>query len=77
LFLVAFDEHGGNYDHVAPPRTEPPDPAALPGQMGFRFDRLGARIPILAVSACIDPQTVITGAYRNTSLIATLARPAP
>ena len=72
LFLVAFDEHGGNYDHVPPPRVDPPDPAAPPGQMGFRFDRAGIRIPTLAVSAWIDPRTVITGAYRNTSLIATL-----
>ncbi len=72
LFLVSFDEHGGNYDHVVPPRADPPDPAAPPGQMGFRFDRAGIRIPTLAVSAYIDPQTVITSAYRNTSLIATL-----
>jgi phospholipase C len=72
LLLVAFDEHGGNYDHVAPPRVDPPDPAAPPGQLGFRFDRAGIRIPTLAVSAYIDPHTVITGAYRNTSLIATL-----
>jgi phospholipase C len=40
--------------------------------MGFRFDRAGIRIPTLAVSAYIDPQTVITDPYRNTSLIATL-----
>jgi phospholipase C len=40
--------------------------------MGFRFDRAGVRIPTLAVSAYIDPQTVITSGYRNTSLIATL-----
>ena len=33
LFLVAFDEHGGNYDHVPPPRVPPPDPAAPAGQM--------------------------------------------
>jgi phospholipase C len=72
LFLVAFDEHGGNNDHVAPPRVDPPDPAAPPGQMGFRFDRAGVRIPTLAISAYIDPQTVITSGYRNTSLIATL-----
>jgi phospholipase C len=72
LFLVAFDEHGGNYDHVVPPRADRPDPAAPAGQMGFRFDRAGIRIPTLAVSAWTDPQTVITGAYRNTSLIATL-----
>jgi phospholipase C len=30
------------------------------------------RIPTLAVSAYIDPATVVTGEYRNTSLIATL-----
>jgi hypothetical protein len=40
--------------------------------MGFRFDRAGVRIPTLAVSAYIDPQTVITSEYRNISLIATL-----
>jgi phospholipase C len=72
MFLIAFDEHGGNYDHVAPPRVTPPDPAAAPGQMGFRFDRLGVRIPTLAVSAYIDPKTVVSRGYRNTSLIATL-----
>ena len=72
LFLVCFDEHGGGYDHVPPPRVDPPDPAAPPGQMGFRFDRAGVRIPTVAVSAYIDPQTVITSQYRNTSLIATL-----
>ena len=72
LFLVAFDEHGGNYDHVPPPRAAPPHAADPPGQMGFRFDRAGVRIPTLAVSAYLDPQTVVTGAYRNTSLIATL-----
>ena len=71
LFLVAFDEHGGNYDHVPPPRADPPGQSG-PGEMGFRFDRAGVRIPTLAVSAFIDPKTVVTGAYRNTSLIATL-----
>jgi len=72
LFLVSFDEHGGTYDHVPPPRVDPPDPAAPPGQMGFRFDQAGVRVPTLAVSAFIDSHTVITSGYRNTSLIATL-----
>jgi phospholipase C len=40
--------------------------------MGFRFDRAGMRIPTLAVSAWIDPHTVVTDPYRNASLIATL-----
>jgi phospholipase C len=72
LFLVAFDEHGGTYDHVPPPKAPPPDPDAPAGQMGFRFDRSGIRIPTLAVSAYIDPRTVVNDEYRNTSLIRTL-----
>ena len=72
LFLVSFDEHGGTYDHVPPPSAPPPDPAAPEGQMGFRFDRSGIRIPTLAISAYIDPRTVVTSEYRNTSLIRTL-----
>jgi len=45
LFMVTFDEHGGTYDHVPPPAVLPPDPTAPVGQMGFRFDRSGVRVP--------------------------------
>jgi phospholipase C len=72
LLLVAFDEHGGTYDHVPPPPAPPPDPAAPDGQMGFRFDRSGIRMPTLAISAYINSRTVVTEEYRNTSLISTL-----
>lgn len=72
LLVVTFDEHGGTYDHVVPPRVDPPDPLAPSGQMGFQFDRAGLRVPAVAVSAYIEPQTVVTAAYTNTSLIRTL-----
>jgi phospholipase C len=72
LFMVAFDEAGGTYDHVPPPRVDPPEPKAPAGQLGFRFDRAGVRIPTLAISAYIDPQTVVSNPYRNTSMIRTL-----
>ena len=72
LFMVAFDEHGGTYDHVPPPGADPPDPTAPAGQLGFRFDRAGVRIPTLAVSAYIDAKTVVNSPYRNTSMIRTL-----
>jgi phospholipase C len=72
LLLVTFDEHGGTYDHVPPPRVPPPDPAAPAGQMGFRFDRSGVRIPAIAISAWVDPRTVVREEYRSTSVIRTL-----
>jgi phospholipase C len=40
--------------------------------MGFRFDRAGVRVPAVAVSAYIEPRTVVTTEYRNTSIIRTL-----
>jgi phospholipase C len=70
--LVTFDEHGGTYDHVPPPRAVPPDGNGTPGQMGFTFNRSGVRIPTLAISAWIPQQTVITDEHRSTSLLATM-----
>ena len=72
LLLVTFDEHGGTFDHVPPPRVPPPDPAAPAGQMGFRFDRAGVRIPTIAISAWIDPGTVVGEEFWGTSVVRTL-----
>jgi phospholipase C len=58
LLLITYDEHGGCYDHVPPPPAVPPDPAAPPGQYGFRFDRLGVRVPAVLVSPWIEAGTV-------------------
>ncbi len=72
LLLVTFDEHGGTYDHVPPPRAAPPNPAVPPGEQGFRFDVSGVRVPTVAISAWVEPRTVISGEYRHTSVIRTL-----
>ncbi len=72
LLMVNFDEHGGTFDHVPPPPAPPPDPAARVGQLGFRFDRSGVRVPALAISAWIPEHTVVNDEYRNTSIIRTM-----
>jgi len=72
FFLVAFDEAGGTYDHVPPPPAPPPDPSAPVGQMGFTFNRSGARLPAIAISAWIPQRTVVNEEYRHTSLIRTM-----
>lgn len=74
LLLITFDEHGGTYDHVPPPRAVPPVEGAAPGEMGFAFDRLGGRVPAIAVSAYTRAGTVINDEMHHGSVIATLAR---
>jgi phospholipase C len=57
LFVLTYDEHGGCYDHVAPPwGATPPDATA--GEFGFGFDRFGLRVPTLLISPLIPAGTV-------------------
>jgi phospholipase C len=52
LFLT-YDEHGGFYDHVAPPPAPVPDnipPNLRPGETPGGFDRYGFRVPAVVVS---------------------------
>ncbi|HXQ62327.1 MAG TPA: alkaline phosphatase family protein [Acidimicrobiales bacterium] len=72
--VIGWDEPGGTYDHVPPGPVPPPDPDAAPGDLGFRFDRSGYRVPAVIVSPWVDSGVVVTGEYRHTSLIATLRR---
>ena len=57
LLIITYDEHGGCYDHVAPPwGATPPDKTA--GEYGFDFTRFGPRVPTVLVSALIEAGTV-------------------
>jgi phospholipase C len=57
LLIVLYDEHGGCYDHVAPPSgAVPPDNTA--GEYGFDFTRFGPRVPALLISPLIPAGTV-------------------
>src|SRR5205085_11431818 len=49
LFIIAFDEHGGFYDHVSPPTAINPD-GKTSTTPPFGFDRLGVRVPALLIS---------------------------
>jgi phospholipase C len=72
--LIGWDEPGGTYDHVSPGPVPAPDPAAPPGEFGFRFDRSGYRVPAILVSPWIPQGSVFNDEYRHTSLIATLRK---
>lgn len=63
LLVLTWDEHGGFYDHVIPPSENVPEPGdgepSYP-EVGFRFNRLGVRIPCILISPWIPKGTVIS-----------------
>ena len=73
LFIITHDEHGGCYDHVAPPKTVPPV-AGMIGECDFTFDRLGVRVPMIMISSYIQPKTIINGQFEHTSFIKTVCQ---
>lgn len=64
LLLVVYDEHGGFYDHVYPPRAVPPDDH----EEEFHFRRLGLRVPAVLVSPWVR-RTVVPTRFDHTSLL--------
>ena len=70
--FITWDEHGGFYDHVAPPPACAPD--GLPMQFepndttGGKFDRLGVRVPFILVSPYAKPGYVGHAVYDHTSI---------
>ncbi len=71
LFVITMDEHGGFYDAFPPPSTGVPPPDVTVGLDGFQFDRLGIRVPTIAVSPWIARGTLV---HANSSLV---TRPFP
>jgi len=74
LLIITYDEHGGNYDHVAPPwGAVAPDNSI--GEFGFDFTRFGVRIPAVLVSPRIVAGTVFRakrGTIDHTSVLKTI-----
>lgn len=67
LFLITYDEHGGFFDHVAPP-TNVPNPDGLNSTDDpFDFTRLGIRVPAVAVSPWIAKGSVFHAPAEVTS----------
>ncbi len=71
LFLM-YDEHGGFFDHVAPPHACPPDdePPRIKGiSATVRFDQLGVRVPFIVVSPFAKAHYVSHRTYSHTSVL--------
>ena len=75
LLIITYDEHGGNYDHVAPPANATPPGDGTVGEHSFDFTRFGLRVPAVLVSPLIAAGTVFRGPgpIDHTSVLATIA----
>jgi phospholipase C len=75
VLVITWDEHGGFYDHVEPPRaTAPGDtkPGGPNNKYGFTFEQYGARTPAIVVSPLIPKNTIDHRVYDHCSILATL-----
>lgn len=62
LLVITYDEHGGFFDHVPPPKAV--DERAADG-----FDQLGFRVPTLVVGPYVKPGYVSSVVYDHTSVL--------
>ncbi len=73
LLIITYDEHGGFYDHVKPPKARRPDD--IKGtKYGFKFDRYGTRVPALIISPYIRKNTIDKRLYDHSSISKTLSK---
>ncbi|HEY2813763.1 MAG TPA: alkaline phosphatase family protein, partial [Acidimicrobiales bacterium] len=74
MFVYTYDEHGGYYDHVPPPRALRPDdipPALGPSNVPGAYDVYGPRVPAVVMSAYSKPHDVTDVVHDHTSVLAT------
>lgn len=62
LLVVTYDEHGGFFDHVSPPKAA--DDRAAEG-----FDQLGFRVPTLVIGPWVKEGHVSSVVYDHTSIL--------
>lgn len=75
VLIVTYDEHGGFYDHVPPPKTTPTgDDTKYQKANKFNFARLGARVPAVIISPLIPKGTIDHTVYDHSSIPATLEK---
>jgi len=65
LLVVTYDEHGGFFDHVAPPETEDEYPD---------FRRMGVRVPTLVAGPYVRRGQVVSTTFEHSSIAATISR---
>jgi phospholipase C len=76
MLIISFDEHGGFYDHCNPGPAVPPNDFQTDAynQNGFKFDKLGVRVPAIVISPYTPRGLVDHTIYDHASMLATVER---
>jgi phospholipase C len=78
ILILNYDEHGGYYDHVPPPKALAPDsipPSVNPGEKTYDgFARYGFRVPSMVIGPYAKPNHVSHVVYDHTSILAFVER---
>lgn len=72
VFILTFDEGGGLYDHVLPPKAVLPDniaPIYKAGDNQSTFNQYGFRVPLIVVSPWSKPNLVSHTVRDHTSIL--------
>jgi phospholipase C len=75
LLIYTYDEHGGYYDHVAPPAAIAPDDIAAklePDEPPGKYNLYGPRVPAVVVSPYAKRGGVTDEIHDHTSVLATI-----
>ena len=74
MLIVTYDEHGGFYDHVAPPAVISPNDEDVPGinKYGFEFKQLGTRVPAIVISPYVEKNLISHETFEHSSIPATV-----
>jgi phospholipase C len=71
MFIVTYDEPGGFYDHVPPPRIIQPVPPGADYTEGF--STTGPRVPAIIASPWVKQGKVFSGLLDHTSMLQLIA----
>jgi phospholipase C len=75
LLMVTWDEHGGFFEHMAPPETVAPGDTGIDSnwnQSKFTFEQLGPRVPAVVISPLIPQNLIDHRVYDHSSIPATV-----
>lgn len=64
LLILLYDEHGGFFDHVPPPKATPPDDKTSE----YAFDQYGIRVPAILISPWL-PAGKLSIPFDHTSIL--------